>query len=191
MWSLLLTIAFLGTIGLAVGAGVSAFWEGVDPAASERAARLAREHRTEEAWRPYAALARTRIDRVDLRESGWTEVRITAFLAEHFAGRGEIGIEELKPHLDDILVRDVLAYRQQRADAARRYEAIRHTWVSIDQLERAHALPHELRPLVTERERQSGRLIKAGDLIPFVGRPVVRALLEERLVEVGAKPLDH
>lgn len=191
MWSIVVTLLFLGTMGAAVAAGVGAFWRSVDPVTAEREGRIARARREEEAWRPFAALANTTITELDLRESGWTEARVRSFLGDHFGSRREIRIEELKPHLDDVLVRDVLVYRQQRVDAAKRYEPIRHTWVSVDQLERDKALPHELRPLVTERERQSGRLIKAGDLIPYVGRPVVRALLEERLEEVGAKPLEH
>ncbi len=186
-------IAFLSLalLALAVGAALRAVWGAIDDRESASSAAVARARQAEEAWKPYEAIARTAIGEQDFREAGWTPERTRRFLDERFPGRQEIVVGDLRPLLDDVLVRDLLAYRRQRLDAAERYEPIRHTWVSVDQLEREKALPHELRPLVTERERQSGRLILAGDLIPFVGRPVVRDLLEKRLEECGAKPLAH
>jgi len=186
-------IAFLclALLALAVGAALRAVWGAIDDRESAHAEAAARARRADVAWKPYDAIARTMIVEADFREAGWTPERTRRFLDERFPGRKEIQVADLRPLMDDVLVRDLLAYRRQRFDAAERYEPIRHTWVSVDQLEREKALPHELRPLVTERERQSGRLVLAGDLIPFVGRPVVRDLLEKRLEECGAKPLAH
>ena len=186
-------IAFLSLVvlTLAVGAALRAVWGAIDDRESARVAAADRARRDDQSWKPYEAIARTTIVEQDFREAGWTAERTRRFLDERFPGRGEIPLAELRPFMDDVLVRDLLAYRRQRFDAAERYEPIRHTWVSVDQLERDKALPHELRPLVTERERQSGRLILAGDLIPFVGRPIVRDLLEKRLAECGVKPLEH
>ncbi|MFM7737622.1 MAG: hypothetical protein ACKPBU_16800 [Alphaproteobacteria bacterium] len=186
-------IAFLSLVllALAVGAALRAVWGAIDDRESARTASAARVVRDERAWKHYESISRTVVVEEDFREAGWTQERTRRFLDERFPGRREIPLAELRPFMDDVLVRDLLSYRRQRFDAAQRYEPIRHTWVSVDQLERDKALPHELRPLVTERERQSGRLILAGDLIPFVGRPVVRDLLEQRLAECGAKPLEH
>lgn len=186
-------IAFLSLVvlSLAVGAALRAVWGAIDDREAARTTEAARSRRDVEAWKPYDAIARTVLVEEDFREAGWTQERTRRFLDERFPGRTEVQVADLRPLLDDVLVRDLLSYRRQRFDAAERYEPIRHTWVSVDQLERDKALPHELRPLVTERERQSGRLILAGDLIPFVGRPIVRDLLEKRLAECGAKPLDH
>ena len=187
----LISFFFLSTFAAAVAAGVTAFWRSIEERQAVQAASVAATRRAEAAWKPYAGFARTTIAEADLREAGWSEAHIRGFLDEKFPSRKEIKLEELRPHMDDVLVRDVLDYRRTRFDAAERYQPIRHTWVSVDQLEREKALPHELRPLVCERERQSGRLILAGDLIPFVGRPIVRDLLEKRLAECGAKPLEH
>jgi len=160
-------------------------WRGI--AEQERAARAAdaRRELQEELWRRHAHLGGFAVGVSDLREAGWSEERALSFLAEHFDGRTAVTVAELRPFLDDVTVRDVLVYRANRFDAAVRYEPIRQTWINVDDLERTGRLPAELRPLVCERERQSGKLILATDLLPFVGRPVVRELLEKKLVECG------
>ena len=79
----------------------------------------------------------------------------------------------------------MLEYRALRFAAAARYEPVRQTWVNVDDLVKSGRLPPELAPFVCERERQSGKLIRATDLLPFVGRPIVRELLERRLADCG------
>jgi hypothetical protein len=167
---------------------VSAFWRAADALQAERDSAASARRAREEAWSRVADLANAELSAADFREAGWSVARTRSFLAENFPGRESIRLEELRPFLDDLLVCDVLAYRKLRFEAANRYEAIRHTWVNVEDLERDGRLPPEMRPLVVERERQSGRLIRAGDLIPFVSRPIVRELLEKRLADGGATP---
>ena len=181
----LLVVAMFGT---ALAAAVGGFWRAADALQTERDAAEARHRARDEAWSRVADLAQAGVTAADFREAGWSDARARGFLAENFPSRDGIRLEELRPFLDDLLVRDVLAYRRARFDAANRYEAIRHTWVNVDELERDGRLPPELRPFVCERERQSGRLIRAGDLLPFVGRPIVRDLLEKRLADGGVTP---
>jgi hypothetical protein len=182
---------FLATFGGALGYAVHGFWRAADALAAERESAARRARESDEAWSAVADLAQATVTAADFREAGWSEGRIRSFLDEHFPGRESLRLAEIRPFLDDVLVRDVLSYRRLRLDSANRYEAIRHTWVNVDALEREKRLPPELRPLVREIERQSGRLIRAGDLLPFVGRPVVRELLEKRLAECGAAPTLH
>src|SRR6185369_1477552 len=150
----------LAMFAAGLGAAVTAFWRSADALQAERDDVRARERAREQAWSGVAELAQVGLTAADFREAGWSDARTRAFLAEHFPSRDGIRLEELRPFLDDLLVRDVLAYRRARFDAANRYEAIRHTWVNVDDLERDGRLPPELRPFVCERERQSGRLIR-------------------------------
>jgi len=136
-------------------------------------------------WTDHAHLGQVVVDAADFREAGWSATRTASFLQLHFPGRDKVSIQELRPHMGDVLVRDLLSYRRARAEAARRYHAIRFTWINVDDAQKKGLIPPEMRPLVCERERQSGLLIWASDLLPFVGRPFVRELLERKLAESG------
>jgi hypothetical protein len=136
-------------------------------------------------WASYEHLAPLELERADFREAGWSEGHAAHFLDWHFAGRERVVVAELRPHMADVLVRDVLEYRRIRFDAARRYQAIRYTWVNVDDAERKGLIPEPMRPFVVERPRQSGKLVWASDLLRFVGRPFVRDLLERRLQDGG------
>ena len=181
-------IAFL--LGILVLYGAVAFvlggvWRAADE--REREQLLERERRAarEAVWERHAHLGAFAIGVDDLREAGWSIERARAFLAEHFGGRESVRLAELRPFLADVTVMDVLDYREKRLAAAKRFEPIRQTWINVDDLVKGGRLPHELMPFVCERERQSGKLIRATDLLPFVGRPVVRELLEKKLADCG------
>lgn len=169
----------------AVFVALHGVWRGV--AEREREERVAAEQRAqlEELWQRHVHLGGFAIDVTELREAGWSEERARGFLDEHFGGRSSVTLADLRPFLDDVTVRDVLAYRADRFAAAVRYEPIRQTWINVDDLEKSGRLPPELRALTCERERQSGKLILANDLLPYVGRPVVRELLEQKLADCG------
>jgi hypothetical protein len=139
----------------------------------------------DEFWRRHADLVGMAIALLDFREAGWSEERARAFLADHFGGRDTVELGDLRPFVDDVMVQDVFRYRRLRREAAARFEAIRHTWVNVEHEERAGHLPETLAPLITVQERQSGRLVRAGDLLPFVGRPLVWNLLERKLADCG------
>jgi hypothetical protein len=171
--------------GAALTVAIREFWRASDALQAERDARARHAAELESAWQDHADLEPIEITWSDFREAGWSDGRTRVFVAEHFAGRDRIRCGELRPLLGDVLVRDVLRYRSLRRAAADRYEPIRHTWINVEDLERDGRLPPELKPLVVERERQSGRLIRAGDLLPFVGRPIVRELLEAKLADAG------
>jgi hypothetical protein len=181
---LLIAALFAAALGVAVRQHVKAIEERL---AEERAAH-AKTAALDEHWRPYADLGPLVVGISDFREAGWSEVRARRFLADRFPDRDTVSVADLKPFLADVTVRDVLRYRRMRRDAADRYEPIRQTWINVEDLEREGRLPAEIRPLVRERERQSGRLVKATDLLPFVGRPVVVELLEEKLADCGVTP---
>ncbi|HZR82854.1 MAG TPA: hypothetical protein VFD92_17290 [Candidatus Binatia bacterium] len=178
----------LALLAAALGFPLRQFWRAADASQRERDEARARDAALAGAWEGHADIAQVVLTVIDFREAGWSDGRTRTFLAERFAGRAEVRVEELRAFLDDSMVRDVLAYRRLRRDAADRYEAIRQTWINVDDLEKQGLLPPEVRPLVTERERQSGRLVLAGDLLPFVGRPVIRDLLERKLADVGIAP---
>jgi hypothetical protein len=176
-------LACIAVMYAAVAVSLHGVWRGV--AERERDARAAEAQREERTafWRRHEHLGAFPIDATDLREAGWSAERARTFLAESFPGRASIRLEELRPFLEDVTVCDVVSYRASRFAAAARYEPIRQTWVNVDDLERSGRLPPELHPFVCERERQSGKLIRATDLLPFVGRPVVRELLERKLAD--------
>jgi hypothetical protein len=186
-----LPIALILCFAVMYGAVVLALHGVVAAAASreeEASAERKRAEEREELWRRYAHLGPYPIAALDLREAGWSDERAKSFLAEHFGGRTSIRLDELRPFLADVTVGDVVTYRAERFAAAARYEPIRQTWINVDKVDRAGMLPAELRALVVERERQSGKLIWASDLLPYVGRPVVRDLLEQKLADCGAVP---
>lgn len=159
--------------------------------AAEAEARSGRPHPLPPAiaalWVHYEHIAHLEVGPADFREAGWSESRAREFFGSRFAGRDRVALVELRPHMADLLVRDVLDYRRKRFDAARRYHAIRYTWINVDDAERKGLIPPELRPLICERERQSGKLVWSSDLFAFIGRPVVRDLLEQKLDETGAR----
>ena len=181
-------VLFLAAIGLALGAAIRQFWLAADELQAARDSRNDRAAAIDDVWSRHRGLEQVELVQSDFREAGWSHARTQSFFGDHFAGRDRIRCGELRPFLDDVLVRDVLAYRALRREAADRYEAIRHTWINVEDLERDGLLPPEIRPLVVERERQSGRLVRAGDLLPFVGRPVVRQLLDAKLADAGVAP---
>jgi hypothetical protein len=139
-------------------------------------------------WADYEHIGQVVVEAADFREAGWSSARTASFFELHFPGRDRVSVEELRRHMGDVMVRDLMSYRSARAAAARRYHAIRFTWINVDDAEKKGLIPPEMRRLVCERERQSGLLIWASDLIPFVGRPFVRELLERKLAESGVKP---
>lgn len=136
-------------------------------------------------WVHYEHLAPLVLEPADFREAGWSERHAGHFLELHFASRDRVLVADLRPHMADVLVRDVLEYRRSRFDAARRYQAIRYTWVNVDDAERKGLIPQAMRPFIVERPRQSGKLVWASDLLRFIGRPFVRDLLERRLRDGG------
>lgn len=187
----MLPIAFLLCFAVMYGA-VALALHGVVAATGDRekdvAAAQRRASEREALWQRHAHLGPYPIEELDLRESGWSAERAQSFFAERFPGSTSVRLEALRPFFDDPTVRDVVSYRANRFAAAVRYEPIRQTWINVDKVDRAGMLPAELRSLVVERERQSGKLIWASDLLPYVGRPVVRDLLEQKLADCGAPP---
>jgi hypothetical protein len=175
----------LAAMYAAVAFALHGVWRAIAEREVDARAAAARRAEREALWERHAHLGAFPIGPAELCEAGWSEERARAFLAEHFGGRTSVALAELRPFLEDVTVRDVLAYRAERFAASARYEPIRQTWINVDDLERAGRLPAELRSLVVERERQSGKLIRATDLLPFVGRPVVRDLLERKLADCG------
>jgi hypothetical protein len=177
-------VVMYGAVALALHGVVAA------AAAREEESEAAHKRAEERSalWQRNAHLGPFPIEELDLREAGWSAERAKKFFAENFAGRASVRLDELRPFLADVTVSDVVRYRAERFAAAARYEPIRQTWINVDKLDRAGMLPAELRPLVVERERQSGKLIWASDLLPYVGRPVVRDLLEQKLADCGAVP---
>jgi hypothetical protein len=178
-------ILCLAVMYAAVAFALHGVWSAVAEREAEARAAEARRGEQDALWQRHAHLGSFAIGGADLREAGWSDERARDFLAENFDGRPSVALAELRPFLDDVTVRDVLSYRASRFAAAARYEPIRQTWINVDDLERSGRLPSELRPLVCERARQSGKLILATDLLPFVGRPIVRDLLEKKLADCG------
>jgi hypothetical protein len=189
MAAVLLLILTVAVMLYATLYGVRGHWAIVD----ERGAAAKSVRDTESAidrfWAPYADLAGTPIGALDFHEAGWSKARTRAFLDQHFPGREEIRLDELKPLTsDDVMVRDVVRYRHLRYRAAERFSPIRFTWINVEDEEQAGHLPAELLRFVTSQERQSGRLVLATDLLPFVGRPLVYELLEKKLEQAGLAP---
>jgi hypothetical protein len=181
-------IAFLAAVVIlyaGVALALAGMWRtSAERDRAEQAAR-ARLAEREEMWERHAHLGSFPVGVAELREAGWSTERAEAFLAEHFGGRSAVQLADLRPFLGDVTVVDVLRYRAARSAAAARYEPIRQTWINVDDLVKSGSLPRELSPFVCERERQSGKLIRATDMLPFVGRPIVRDLLERKLTNCG------
>lgn len=85
---------------------------------------------------------------------------------------------------------EMLDYRVERAEVARRCEAIRYTRANLKKLTPRDVGIDVVRALARHlgwwlREDEEGVTVPVADLLPYFRRPVVRALLEAKRAQCG------
>jgi hypothetical protein len=91
------------------------------------------------------------------------------------------------------IAEEMVDYRIERAQAATEYQAIRFTKVNLKRLASAEIGMGVLRALARDlgwhlREDEEGVTVPVGDLLAYFRRPLVRQLLDAKLVQCGLRP---